>query len=67
MSLLTKTSLLLAFSYFFLWCAGPLWLQHFGTWYGLPLWFWLSCIAAPILLIVSLSWLLSRMTEKHND
>ncbi|MCK8043976.1 YhdT family protein [Shewanella sp. 1CM18E] len=70
MSLLTKTSLTLTFSYFFLWCFGPLVLTDYGDWLGLPLWFWFSCIGAPILVIVSLSFLLTRVAEvvgKDND
>ncbi|MCL1130710.1 DUF997 family protein [Shewanella sairae] len=70
MSLLSKISLTLTFSYFFLWCFGPLVLQEQGNWFGLPLWFWFSCIGAPIFVIVSLSFLLTRVVEqvsKDND
>ncbi|MBL4913090.1 DUF997 family protein [Shewanella schlegeliana] len=70
MSLLTKTSLILTLSYFSLWCFGPLWLSELGNWYGLPLWFWFSCIGAPLLLIVSLSLILTRFfgtAAEHND
>ncbi|MCG9731262.1 hypothetical protein L1D44_15805 [Shewanella sp. Isolate13] len=61
MRLLTKTSLILTSSYFLLWCSGPLWFSELGNWYGLPLWFWFSCVAAPLLLVVSLSFLLTKV------
>ncbi|WP_220759590.1 MULTISPECIES: DUF997 family protein [unclassified Shewanella] len=71
MNMLTKTSLILTFSYFALWCFGPLWLNEMGNWFGLPLWFWFSCIGAPVLLIVSLSFLLTKLAdtvvEKDDD
>ncbi|WP_110456914.1 DUF997 family protein [Shewanella algidipiscicola] len=51
---LSKTALVLTLGYLLLWCAGPLLLQEAGTWAGLPLWFWFSCIAAPLLLILVL-------------
>ncbi|GAA5188839.1 hypothetical protein [Ferrimonas gelatinilytica] len=38
--------------YFILWLAGPLWFSQAMGWWGLPLWFWSSCVAAPLLLSV---------------
>ncbi|ABZ77144.1 hypothetical protein Shal_2588 [Shewanella halifaxensis HAW-EB4] len=54
-------------SYFFLWCFGPLWLSELGNWFGLPLWFWFSCIGAPLLLIVSLRFLLTKVVSKVEE
>ncbi|WP_108946291.1 DUF997 family protein [Shewanella halifaxensis] len=65
MSSLSKSSLLLTFSYFLLWCFGPLLLTEQGSWLGLPIWFWFSCIASPIFLIVSLSYLLRVFVKKR--
>ncbi|MBY5993828.1 hypothetical protein [Ferrimonas balearica] len=47
--------------YFLLWLAGPLWLAEAGSWQGLPLWFWFSCVAAPLVLVaLLLIWLGGR-------
>ncbi|WP_345337134.1 hypothetical protein [Ferrimonas pelagia] len=47
---LAKGALGLTAVYFALWLIGPLWFADGGIWYGLPLWFWLSCVLAPSLL-----------------
>ncbi|QYK02762.1 DUF997 family protein [Shewanella psychrotolerans] len=58
MASLSKMALALTGGYFILWCLGPLLLTDLGRWLGLPLWFWFSCIAAPILLVLGLAVLL---------
>ncbi|MBV7315551.1 hypothetical protein KU855_07730 [Shewanella sp. NIFS-20-20] len=40
--------------YFLLWAGGPLWLSQSGTWLGMPMWFWGSCVAAPVALLGAL-------------
>jgi len=54
MHLISKKTLLLTLSYFVLWCAGPWLLANEGDWWGLPIWFWFSCLLAPVLLILAL-------------
>ncbi len=51
---ISKIALLLTTGYFILWCAGPLWLTSSEVWWGLPAWFWFSCVFAPLCLIVTL-------------
>ncbi|NRD74331.1 DUF997 family protein [Shewanella sp. VB17] len=51
MSSLPKTALILTLGYFILWCAGPLLIDDTWIYMGLPVWFWFSCIFAPMLLI----------------
>ncbi|NQZ92896.1 MAG: DUF997 family protein [Moritella sp.] len=48
---ISKKTLLLTIGYFALWCTGPLLLANQGDWWGLPVWFWFSCLFAPLLLI----------------
>ncbi|MCL1059869.1 hypothetical protein CXF83_10950 [Shewanella sp. Choline-02u-19] len=60
---LSTTALLLTLGYFVLWCLGPLLLTEYGYWYGLPIWFWFSCILAPLMLII----FLVRTLGKTND
>ncbi|QYJ87507.1 DUF997 family protein [Shewanella mesophila] len=55
MASLSKMALALTGGYFILWCLGPLLLKDAGSWIGLPLWFWFSCIGAPLILILSLA------------
>ncbi|MCF1428330.1 MAG: DUF997 family protein [Shewanella sp.] len=57
---LSRLTLSLTLGYFLLWCAGPLLLNDTGFWFGLPLWFWFSCLLAPALLLLSLSALRAR-------
>jgi uncharacterized membrane protein YhdT len=54
MSSLSKTALMLTLGYFILWCAGPLFIDKTWVLFGLPVWFWFSCILAPLVLILSL-------------
>ncbi|MCL1050757.1 hypothetical protein L2755_14155 [Shewanella abyssi] len=51
---LSTTALLLTLGYFVLWCLGPVLLADQGYWFSLPIWFWFSCILAPLLLIIVL-------------
>ncbi|WP_394147782.1 DUF997 family protein [Shewanella atlantica] len=60
---LSKTALALTLGYFLLWCAGPLLFDDNQLLYGVPLWFWLSCIAAPLLLIIALIILVGRLDD----
>lgn len=60
---LSKMALALTLGYLLLWCAGPLLLKDAGTWVGLPLWFWFSCIAAPLLLILVLVLVMSVVAD----
>lgn len=59
---LTRYSLLLTACYFALWALGPLLLSDVSAnrYLGLPFWFWLSCIAAPVALIASAYWFLIK-------
>nr|WP_308426233.1 hypothetical protein [Shewanella hanedai] len=45
---------MLTLGYFILWCAGPLFIDKTWVLFGLPVWFWFSCILAPLVLILSL-------------
>ncbi|MGL4475066.1 MAG: DUF997 family protein [Shewanella sp.] len=47
--------LCLALGYFLVWAFGPLFLSERGSWLGMPLWFWCSCVAAPLLLLAALA------------
>ncbi|ABV36324.1 hypothetical protein Ssed_1713 [Shewanella sediminis HAW-EB3] len=60
---LSKTALNLTFIYFCLWCAGPLFFDASALWYGVPVWFWLSCIGAPLTLIALLINLVGRIDD----
>ncbi|BDM64722.1 hypothetical protein NFHSH190041_21740 [Shewanella sp. NFH-SH190041] len=51
---LSKITLLLTLGYFLLWVAGPLCIDPRLMWLGMPLWFWLSIIAAPACLVLAL-------------
>lgn len=53
-SRLTLAALSLTLLYFVLWLCGPLFFSGSGLWLGLPLWFWLSCVAAPMVLLILL-------------
>lgn len=48
---ISKKALILTVLYFVAWCLGPLFWSDAGTWYGLPVWFWISCLFAPMGLI----------------
>ncbi len=61
---ISKKTLLLTFGYFALWCAGPVLLQSQNDWWGLPLWFWFSCLIAPVCLIVLL---IITISSTHHD
>ncbi|RTR37865.1 DUF997 family protein [Shewanella canadensis] len=63
MSSLSKTALTLTFGYFCLWCTGPLLFDSHALWYGVPLWFWLSCIGAPLMLIALLIKLIGKIDD----
>lgn len=58
---LTKITLVLTLLYFMLWLAGPLFfsqnLQVNSIWFGLPLWFWISGLGSPLLLLSMLFYL----------
>lgn len=60
---LSKVALILTFIYFILWCAGPLVFDANAIWYGVPLWFWLSCIGAPLTLITLLINLVGKIDD----
>lgn len=49
---ISKKSLILTALYFIVWCLGPLFWSDTGNWYGLPVWFWISCLLAPLGLII---------------
>ncbi|WP_026959263.1 DUF997 family protein [Aliagarivorans taiwanensis] len=54
----------LTLGYVVVWLAGPLLLADAPMWLGLPLWFWLSCIVAPIAFcLIAAYWL----RERGND
>ncbi|MGI2260315.1 DUF997 family protein [Shewanella sp. GXUN23E] len=57
---LSRLTLALTLGYFLLWCAGPLLLADTGLWFGLPFWFWFSCLLAPALLLLALFVLSAR-------
>jgi len=59
---LSKTALLLTLGYFILWCAGPLFIDETWIYLGLPVWFWFSCIFAPMALIF---FLIIFVDKKH--
>lgn len=52
---LTKRSVLLTLLYLVLWALGPLLFgdQSANMIAGLPLWFWFSCVMAPLLLVAT--------------
>ncbi len=55
---LAKGALWLTLGYFLFWLVGPLWLSEGARLWGLPVWFWCSCVAAPVLLsVVVACWL----------
>ncbi len=47
---LSKTALILIAVYFVLWCAGPVFIDEAWLWLGMPVWFWFSCIFAPVVI-----------------
>ncbi|MBW3140263.1 DUF997 family protein [Ferrimonas balearica] len=51
---LAAAALVLTLLYFVLWLCGPLFFANAGLWLGLPAWFWLSCVAAPVVLLILL-------------
>ncbi|MFI3246021.1 MAG: hypothetical protein R3Y10_05965 [Ferrimonas sp.] len=57
---LAKGALLLTLSYFAAWLIGPVFLTESGFAGGLPIWFWASCIVAPLALCVAVSLWLGR-------
>lgn len=55
---LSVGALLLSLGYFVAWLCGPLLAADAGRWLGLPLWFWCSCVGAPLVLVLVLwAWL----------
>ncbi len=64
MSSITKISLFLTLGYFILWCAGPLLPISQVFLLGLPVWFWFSCVFAPLILIVTL---IAAISSIHHD
>ncbi|WP_028117639.1 DUF997 family protein [Ferrimonas senticii] len=58
---LAKGAFLLTLGYFLFWLLGPLLLRDQGVVAGLPLWFWCSCVVAPLLLCLAVRcWLVKR-------
>ncbi|SHH37272.1 DUF997 family protein [Ferrimonas marina] len=53
---LAKGAVALTLFYFVAWLLGPLLLAEAGLWFGLPIWFWCSCILAPLLLCLLVWW-----------
>ncbi len=52
---------MLTFGYFVVWLLGPVGLADANPWQGLPLWFWCSCVAAPLLLCAAVAfWLRAK-------
>ncbi|TKB50018.1 hypothetical protein FCL40_07285 [Ferrimonas sediminicola] len=47
-------------AYVLLWLAGPLLLEGAGLFWGLPLWFWFSCLMAPFGLVLAAYLMLLR-------
>ncbi|QIZ75860.1 YhdT family protein [Ferrimonas lipolytica] len=50
---LAKGAIMLTLGYLALWFIGPALLAEAEAIIGLPLWFWWSCIVAPLLLCVA--------------
>lgn len=61
---LSKITLVLTLGYFLFWVSGPLLFGdlyfHDSLWLGLPIWFWLSCLLGPTLLLILLFYLTFR-------
>ena len=57
---LTAKALGLTLAYVLLWLAGPLLLEEAGQFWGLPLWFWFSCLMAPFGLVLAAYMMLLR-------
>ncbi|ACA87153.1 DUF997 family protein [Shewanella woodyi] len=64
---LSKTALILTAVYFVLWCAGPVLIDETWLWFGMPVWFWFSCIVAPVALISSLIFLVGFLQGNADD
>ncbi|WP_233962445.1 hypothetical protein [Shewanella indica] len=67
---MARLAIILTLIYALFWALGPL-LTDIGIWgaqadyYGLPLWFWLSCILTPLCFILGLFYLFGRGGHKE--
>ncbi|GGE67510.1 DUF997 family protein [Shewanella carassii] len=67
---MARLAIILTLIYALFWALGPL-LTDMGIWgahadyYGLPLWFWLSCILTPLFFIMGLFYLFGRGGHKE--